>query len=140
MNDLKWYGWAAFGGFVMIFVGIFQMISGVIALFNSDWLVRGFTGTYFVSLTSLGWWWILVGALLTGAGFGILSGSTWARIVGVICVGLNAVAQLMYMPIYPLWALTVFILDMVVCYAIIAYPAAEVRAMRQEEKQMRQVG
>jgi hypothetical protein len=128
MEGDRWSGWAAFGGFMMMVIGIFQVFSGIVALFNSEWLVRGFAGTYFVDISALGWWWLAIGALLIAAGYGILQRATWARVVGLIFVAINAVSQLLYMPIYPLWAITVLILDVLVGYALVVYtekPAVE---------------
>ena len=43
------------------------------------------------------------------------------RWLGVGIAGLNAVAQLLIMPAYPLWALCLFSLDVLVMYGLIAY-------------------
>ena len=36
-------------------------------------------------------------------------------------LGLNAIAQLLMMPAYPLWSLCIFALDILAIYGLIAY-------------------
>ena len=43
------------------------------------------------------------------------------RWVGVSIAALNSIAQLLFMPAYPLWALLLFGLDILVIYGLIAY-------------------
>ncbi len=44
--------------------------------------------------------------------------SHWA---GVLILGLNAIAQLMMIPAYPFWSLSVFALDIIALYGLVAY-------------------
>ena len=42
---------------------------------------------------------------------------------GVAIAGLNAIAQLLFMPSYPLWSLALFTLDILVIYGLVAHGA-----------------
>jgi hypothetical protein len=76
-----------------------------------------------VDLTAWGWIMIIWGVLLVFAGFGLLSGATWARWFSIVVLSLNIIAQLGFVGSsqYPLWALTVLTLTIVVLYALIVH-------------------
>src|SRR5919112_1661612 len=59
------------------------------------------------------------------AAVGILVEWRGFRWAGVAIAGLNSIAQLLFMPAYPLWALTLFALDILVIYALVAYGAVD---------------
>ena len=59
------------------------------------------------------------GGMATGAA--LSSGATWARLVAVIVVVLNLVAQLVVMPAYPFWAMLIIAVDVLVIWAIIVH-------------------
>jgi hypothetical protein len=45
----------------------------------------------------------------------------WARWTGVVIAGLNAIIQLIFLPAYPLLAVTIFALDVLVIYGLVTY-------------------
>ena len=55
------------------------------------------------------------------AGWGLLSGRTWARVVGITVVMLSALANFLFIPYYPFWALLLITLDVFVIWAIAAH-------------------
>ena len=68
------------------------------------------------------WGWItLIWAVVIGlTGLGLLSGSSWARWTAIVLISINFLTQLGFAgsAAYPLWALTVQILNLVVLYAL----------------------
>ena len=104
MND-KWQGWAAMAGILMVILGGFKAISGFIGLFNDEWIVRGFNAYYFIDLTALAWWYLIIGLILVLAGLAAMQMKAWGRWVGVIAVGLAMISELMWLPIYPIWSI-----------------------------------
>lgn len=112
-------GWAAAGAFLMIIMGGFRAISGFIALFNDEWIVRGTEGYMFVDITALAWWMIAIGALLVLAGLAILAGQTWGRIVGIAFAILALISELLWLPAYPFWSIIGVVLYSLVLYAFI---------------------
>ena len=117
--DSKWSGWAAAGGMLMVIVGIFRALTGFIGLFNDEWVVRGFSAYYFVDISALAWWMLIMGLLLVLAGLGVLAGQTWARVVGVIFVGLAAISELFWIPVYPIWSIVMLALYVFIIYGLI---------------------
>ncbi|MBN2204228.1 MAG: hypothetical protein JW767_04320 [Thermoleophilia bacterium] len=110
MSNDSWLGWAAAGGILMVTVGFFRFISGIIGLFNDEWVVRGFDAYYFVDLTALAWWFIAIGALLVFGGLAVLSGRTWGRWVGVVFIAIAIISELFWLPVYPIWSILVITL------------------------------
>jgi len=112
-----WSGWVIFAATMMILVGGFTFIDGLVSLFNS-----GFYGSSHPLLIgnyqSWGWWNLIAGTLLVAAGFSLFTGATWARIVGIIFAALNALSMLVLIAVFPFWALIVITLDVVVIYAL----------------------
>jgi hypothetical protein len=103
--DSKWQGWAAMAGVLMIVVGAFKAFSGFIGLFNDEWIVRGFNAYFFIDLTALAWWYLLIGLILVLAGLAAMQMKAWGRWVGVIAVGLAMISELMWLPVYPIWSI-----------------------------------
>jgi hypothetical protein len=62
-----------------------------------------------------------VGLVVAFAGWGLLSGRTWARVVGITLAVLSAIANFLFLPYYPFWALTVIALDVFVIWALAAH-------------------
>ena len=61
------------------------------------------------------------------AGFGVLSGNIVARTIGVIVAGISLIVNFFFIPVYPVWALTVMVIDLLVIWALTAH-GGEVRA------------
>jgi hypothetical protein len=116
-----WVGWVYFGGTMMVLLGSFNIIEGIVALFNDEYYVPTTQGLLVFDLTAWGWIHLIIGAIAIGVGAGVLAGATWARICGVILCGLNAIAQLAFMSAYPLWATIVIALDVLVIWALIVH-------------------
>jgi hypothetical protein len=112
-----WAGWVIFAAVIMILVGGFTFIDGLVSLFNSAFYGSAhplLLGNY----QSWGWWNLISGTLLVAAGFSLFTGATWARIVGIIFAALSALSQLVLIAVFPFWALIVITLDVVVIYAL----------------------
>lgn len=121
-----WVGWVFYAGFMMILLGVFHAIAGIAALFNDQVFVAGPHAVWLVDLTSWGWGHLLLGLLIAFAGYAVLSGKTWGRVIGVIMAGLSAIVNMAFVPVYPFWALLFLVIDVLVIYALTAH-GSEVR-------------
>jgi hypothetical protein len=116
-------GFSAFAGAVMILIGIFQFFAGLGALINDDLFVL--TRKYAFDLDVTGWGWIhlILGVIIFAAGLGVFSGATWARAVGITLAIISAIANFLYIPYYPAWAILLIALNVVVIWALASYRA-----------------
>ncbi len=129
LQPTRWVGWVLFGAMMMILVGAFQGIVGLTSLFKSGYYVAPASGLVVnVDYTVWGWVHIGLGAVAIAAGFGLLAGQMWARVVGIAMALASAVVNLAFVPAYPLWSLMVITLDVLVIYAIAAH-GREMRAV-----------
>ena len=117
-----WVGWVAFGGVMMMLLGAFQAIEGLVALFDDGfYLVRPSGLVVDVNYTTWGWTHVLIGIVGVLAGLGLLAGNIVARVVGVIVAMVSAVVNMAFVAAYPVWSLMLIALDVIVIYAIIAH-------------------
>jgi hypothetical protein len=114
-------GFTAFAGAIMLMVGIFQAFAGLAAILNDEFFVRRQNYTYDIDITGWGWIHLIIGIVVAAAGFGVFSGATWARAVGITLALLSAIANFFFIPIYPVWAILIIALDVVVIWALATY-------------------
>jgi hypothetical protein len=112
-------GWLIFSAMALIMAGSFQAIMGLVALFQSEYYIVGRSGLVIdVDFTAWGWTHLLVGVLAIAAAFGVLAGQTWAQVTAIGLALVSAVVQLAFLAAFPLWALMIIALDILVVYAI----------------------
>ena len=118
-----WTGWIAFASVMMIIGGGLNLIYGFVAVFNDNWVGwnRETSSAVVVDLTTWGWIQVIAGILVVIAGIGVLSGNILARTVGVILAGLSMFANFFFIPVYPVWALTIIAIDALVIWALTAH-------------------
>jgi hypothetical protein len=101
--------------------GIWQFFAGLVALVNDTFYVVGEEYIFQFDVTTWGWIHLLLGVVVFLAGMGLLSGATWANVVGITVAALSALAMFAWLPWYPLWAILVITLDVLVIWAIAAH-------------------
>jgi hypothetical protein len=70
---------------------------------------------------------LALGTLQIVAAFLIATGSEFARWFGIGIAGVNALGQLLFLPAYPLWALCMFAIDILIIYALAVYGGSRLR-------------
>ena len=114
-------GWIGFAGLLMIVIGTLDFFEGLIAVIRGEYYVLTPNQIVVFDLTTWGWITLLWGIVVGLAGLGLLSGAGWARWFTIVVGSLNFIVQLGFVGSaqYPLWALTVLALNVVVLYALI---------------------
>lgn len=114
-----WVGWVMFAGVMMILIGVFEAMAGLVALLNDEfYLVRPSRLTVSVDYTAWGWWHLLLGVVIAAAGLGVMVGQTWARAVGVAVAVVSAITNLAFVPAYPVGATLIVVIDVLVIWAL----------------------
>jgi hypothetical protein len=117
-----WSGWIGFAGILMIVIGGLDFFEGLIAVIRGQYFVLTANQIVVFDLTTWGWIMMIWGVIVVLAGMGLLAGSGWARWFTIIVAALNIFIQLGFVGSsqYPLWALTVLALNIVVFFALTA--------------------
>jgi hypothetical protein len=117
-----WTGWVVYASFMMIMVGCFQAIEGLVAIFDDGFYRVTEAGLVVnVDYNVWGWTHLLLGALLILCGVGVLSGNLAARTVAVVLAGLSALVNLVFLEAYPVWSILIITIDVLVIYALIVH-------------------
>jgi hypothetical protein len=116
-----WTGWIVFAGVMMIISGSLNALYGVVAAVNDDWVGWTNRENAFLDVSQWGWVHIVVGLIVLLCGIGLFSGNILARTVAVIIAGISLVSNFFFIPVYPLWALTVITIDGLVIWALTAH-------------------
>ena len=111
-------GFILFAAIMMIMSGVFQALQGLVAIFENEFYVATRNYLFQFDATTWGWIHLIAGVIIAFAGWGLLSGRTWARVVGIILAVLSAIANFAFLPYYPFWALTIIALDVLVIWAV----------------------
>lgn len=119
---IGWYGWFVFAGTMMIMLGVYHAIAGVVALVNDEYFLVTPGGLLITAdFTTWGWVHLILGVVVAAAGVALLSGALWARVVAVIIALVSSVINLAFLPAYPLWSAIMIALDVLVIYAVTAH-------------------
>jgi hypothetical protein len=120
VDDDRGHGWVMFAGVLLLMVGTINFITGLAAIGNAHFFVAN---THYIvgSLNTWGWVVLCIGVLEWAVGLGVFVKNQFSRWAGVIVLAGNAIVQLLMMPAYPFWSLTIFTLDVLAIYGLIAY-------------------
>ncbi|MFJ9648824.1 DUF7144 family membrane protein [Streptomyces sp. NPDC004244] len=103
---------------LMIFGGAMAVFEGISAIATDSLFVSTRHYVFEFDLTGWGWIHLILGIVLVFAGFAVISGALWARYFGVAIAGLGAIANFLWLPYYPLWALVLIGVNILVIWAL----------------------
>ena len=106
---------------MMIMIGVFEAIQGLVALFNDEFYVVGQEWVFEFDITTWGWIHLIAGIVVAVAGFFVFQGAVWARAVGIAAAVITAVLNFMWLPYYPIWSLLIIALSVFVIWALAAH-------------------
>ena len=115
-------GWGlsgiVFAASMMVLIGIFQVLAGLVAIFNDDFYIVTRNYTFDLDVTAWGFIHLIVGALILFTGFGLFGRRTWAGVTAIVLAMLSALSNFFFIPYYPLWALLLIGLNIWVIWAL----------------------
>jgi hypothetical protein len=118
-EQTAWVGWVVFGATMMVLLGLFHLIAGLVALLDASSLAVPHRDLVIdVGYAAWGWVHLAGGLVALVAGVGLLTGATWARVLGVVVAMLSAIVNLGFLAASPGWALIMIVLDVLVIYAV----------------------
>jgi hypothetical protein len=113
-----WVGWGYFAGFMMMLLGVFEGIAGLAAIFKDNFYVVAKDQLLVFNFKTWGWISLILGIVIFMAGLELLRGAMWARILAVFLASLSFIANLSFVQAYPIWSITMMVIDVLIIYAI----------------------
>ena len=114
-----WVGWIGFAAIMMMMLGTFHAIEGLVALFQDEYFLVGKSGlTVHVDYTTWGWIHIIGGVIVVAAGVALLTGKMWARAVAVAVAVVSAIVNIGFLSAYPVWSTIMIAFDVLVIWAV----------------------
>ncbi|MER7850333.1 hypothetical protein ABTZ03_41115 [Kitasatospora sp. NPDC096077] len=111
-------GWTVFAAIMLIAGGTMAIFQGIAGITEDSLIVV--TRRYVYSMNTTGWGWIhlILGIVIVVTGVVLFGGAVWARVVGVVLAVLGMIADFLWLPYYPLWAVVLITIDAFVIWAL----------------------
>jgi hypothetical protein len=110
-------GWVTFAGIVLLVGAVANLFWGLAALDKATFLDESAL-LYSTSLETMGWVAIGWSALLLIGGIALLARAKWGPFMGIVLASISCVFWLFAMPVLPMMALTVILIDVFVIYGL----------------------
>ena len=114
-------GWTLFAGVMMVLLGIWWMMAGLVAIVDDDFYVVTQDYIFQFSTSTWGWIHLILGGVVLVSGFGLYSGNVLARTVGVIIAALSGLIAFAWLPWYPVWAVIFIAVSIAVIWSLTAH-------------------
>jgi len=119
-GSAAWASWVAFAGIIMMLTGVFSVIAGLSAAFEDDYFVRGVAGgdVYLLSVQAVGVIWMVLGVIKVWAGYALIQGRTWARLLTIVLCFVHAIVDLTTLTTQPFLSLIFIAFNVTILYAV----------------------
>jgi hypothetical protein len=118
---MRGLGRAVFAAILLLIAGTLNIIYGIAAISDANFFV-GNTQYVFSSLHTWGWITVILGVIQLVAGFSLLGGGTFGRVIGIAAASLGAIGALLSIGgAHPFWALGIFALCVIVIHGLVVY-------------------
>jgi uncharacterized membrane protein (DUF2068 family) len=128
-DDAHGQGLVTFAGVMLMIAAVLNTLYGIAAIGKANFFVHD-ARYVFGDLNTWGWFLLAFGVLQFFAALAIWRGASWGRWLGVACASGNAILQTLWIPAYPILAMTILTLDIIVIYGLLAHGGRR-RAVRE---------
>jgi len=118
MADRKGMGWYDFAGALFALAGIWNAVSGLGAIFKKEYFSE--EALIYENLQLWGWIWLVLGLVQLGAAAALIGGG--GRVLGIVLAAISATVSFASIGAYPLWAILVIALDVLIIYGLTTHP------------------
>jgi hypothetical protein len=114
-------GRVVFAAIILLIVGTLNIVYGFGALDDASYFVND-TRFVLTNLNTLGWVLIILGVIQLTAGFSLMAGRAYGRVIGIIAGSLGAIGALLSIGgSNPWWSLAIFALCVAVVHGIVVF-------------------
>ena len=117
-GPVKGMAGAMFAAVMMLTLGVFQGIQGLVAIFNDDWYIKSAHYTFDLDITAWGWIHLILGILMIIAGWALFSGQLWAALTTMFLCFISAIENFFFIPYYPFWSILIIALNIWVIWSL----------------------
>ncbi|WP_411111945.1 hypothetical protein [Streptomyces sp. c-19] len=111
-------GGTVFAAVLLTVSGALAVLQGIAAIAKDDVYARVGSYVFEFDLTAWGWIHLILGIIIVVTGVGLFKGANWARVAGVGLAGLSMIANFLWLPYQPWWALTLLAIDVFIIWAL----------------------
>jgi hypothetical protein len=116
-------GWLTFAGVMFLIAATFNTVYGISALVNDDYFAVD--ELLFGDLSMWGVLYLIVAASQVVAALLVFARSAIGAILGIFIAGLNATVALVSIGAYPIWSITVMVVDGLIIYGLAVHGFGE---------------
>ena len=121
---MKGVGRALFVAILLVIAGTLNIIYGIAAVGNAHFFDN--TQYVFSSLHTWGWITIIIGVIQLGAGFSLMTGGGFGRVIGIIAASIGALESLLSVGgAHPFWSLGIFALCLWILHGLVVFGEEE---------------
>ena len=120
-------GWLLFSGVMLVLAGATGILDGLWAIINDEQeVVLGDNVVLWDSnLSAWGWVYLIGGVIVFLAGFAVVSGAEWARMVGIVVAAFWIIVRIPWVFAFPIATLIGIFLAVLVIYGLAVYGGRE---------------
>jgi len=115
-------GWVTFAGVVIFIAGMYNLLSGVAAITESDSVKVLNEVLYGIDIEVWGWLWSAIGIAQLFTAILIFGRSPTGAMLALLGATIGALFTIFLSFVAPLWAMIVLALELVIIWAILAHP------------------
>ena len=112
------YGGIAFAATIMVMIGVFQALEGLVAIFNDEFYVVTQNYTFDLDATVWGWLHLVFGIAILATGLGLFGRRAWAGVAAITLCMFSALVNFFFIPYYPIWSLLLIGLNVWVIWSL----------------------
>lgn len=117
-----WNGMIAFAAFMLLLVGGFHFLGGLVALLEDDQYLVGESDLLIqTNYRAWGFAHMAIAVLMWMTGYGLFFRRTWARSVAVGIALVSALTNVAFLAANPWWFSMMILIDVLVIYAVIVH-------------------
>jgi hypothetical protein len=123
--EVRGAGRVAFAAILLLVAGTLNIIYGIAAISGAHFYDES-TRYLFSSLNTWGWITVILGVIQLTAGFSLMGGGTYGRVMGIAAATIGAIGALLSVGgAFPFWSLGVFALCVIIIHGIVVYGEPE---------------
>lgn len=111
-------GGVVFAAAMLLMIGTFHLIAGLVAIIDSEFFVVVRAYTYDLDVRAWGWMHVVLGVAAMTAGIGLFSRARWAEAFALVIAWFSAIDNFFFIPYAPFWALLLIALDVWVIWSL----------------------